>query len=84
MINLLFKAFFEFTNRLWLPFIDNGLTHLIQDILDLLSSYQQDLTRLLNLLYFIVGKDYVMMLLSFISVMVIFSIVMSIINLVWP
>lgn len=84
MINIIFRAFFDFTNALWLPFIDNGITRLIQDILDMISSYQQDLTRLLNLLYFIVGKDYVLMLLSCVSVMVIFSIVMSIINLVWP
>lgn len=84
MINIIFRAFFEFTNTLWLPFIDNGLTRLLQDILDMISSYQQDLTRLLNLLYFIVGKDYVLMLLSCVSVMVIFSIVMSIINLIWP
>ena len=84
MLNIIFRAFFDFTNALWLPFIDNGLTDLIQDILDMISSYQQDLTSLLNLLYFIVGKYYVLMFLGCVSVMVIFSVVMSIINLIYP
>ena len=40
MLNIIFRAFCDFTNALWLPFIDNGLTDL-SNLPDKMKSYRE-------------------------------------------
>ena len=84
MINSILEAPFKILDWLYSLAPIGAFFDMLEDISTMLSNSRMEITKLLEGIYFVVGKQLVIFILTAFVIIVVFKIVMAIVNLVYP
>lgn len=84
MINSILEAPFKILDWLYTLAPIGAFFDMLEDISNMLSSSRSEITKLLEGIYFVVGKQLVIFILTCFVIIVVFKIVMAIVNIVYP
>lgn len=84
MINGILEAPFKILDWLYSLEPIGAFFDMLQDLSDMLSSSRLEITKLLEGIYFVVGKQLVIFIVTVFFIVVAFKIIMAIINIVYP
>lgn len=84
MINSILEAPFKILDWLYSLAPIGAFFDMLEDISTMLGNSRMEITKLLEGIYFVVGKQLVIFILTAFVIIVAFKIVMAIVNLVYP
>lgn len=84
MINSILEAPFKILDWLYSLAPIGAFFDMLEDISSMLANSRMEITKLLEGIYFIVGKQLVIFILTCFVIICVFKIVMAIVNLVYP
>lgn len=84
MINSILEAPFKILDWLYTLAPIATFFDMLEDVNSMLSSSRSEITKLLEGVYFIVGKQLVIFVLTCFVIICVFKIVMAIVNIVYP
>lgn len=84
MINAILEAPFKILDWLYSLAPIGAFFDMLEDISTMLANSRMEITKLLEGIYFVVGKQLVTFILTAFVIIVVFKIIMAIVNLVYP